>query len=173
MLPFDCVTSKTVPVDGYIRAQIDYCVHVLSSLRKGKVDAGFPKKTIIEEREVNKMKRPVKRWLFWTPRVLCIGFAVFISLFALDVFQEGAGFWRTMAALGMHLIPAGIVLVLLALAWRWEWVGGIVLIGMGGWYISDNLNRPGWCLLIAGPAILIGILFLLNWHYRDQLRAQL
>ena len=44
------------------------------------------------------MKRPVKRTLFWAPRILCILFAVFVSLFALDVFGEGYGFWETILA---------------------------------------------------------------------------
>jgi hypothetical protein len=34
------------------------------------------------------MKRPVKRLLFWAPRILCILFAAFVSLFALDVFDQ-------------------------------------------------------------------------------------
>ena len=36
------------------------------------------------------MKTTPKRLLFWTPRILCLLFAGFISLFALDVF-EGQG----------------------------------------------------------------------------------
>jgi len=33
------------------------------------------------------MNRPVKKLIFWTPRVLCILSALFLSLFALDVFS--------------------------------------------------------------------------------------
>ena len=64
------------------------------------------------------MKKPVKRVVFWTPRILCILFAVFVSLFALDVFGEGYDFWETIVALVMHLIPTGIILISLAIAWR-------------------------------------------------------
>jgi hypothetical protein len=39
------------------------------------------------------MKGPVRRLLFWSPRVLCVAFAIFLSLFALDVFSEGLGVW--------------------------------------------------------------------------------
>ena len=39
--------------------------------------------------EVTIMEESVKRLLFWTPRILCIAFAFFVSLLALDVFGEG------------------------------------------------------------------------------------
>ena len=57
------------------------------------------------------MNKPTKRLLFWTPRIMCILFAVFVSLFAFDVFGEGYGFWKTLLALLMHLIPTGIILI--------------------------------------------------------------
>jgi APA family basic amino acid/polyamine antiporter len=58
-----------------------------------------------------------KKLLYWTPRGLCLAFALFLSLFAMDVFGEGLGFWRTLFALFMHLIPVFVVLLILALAW--------------------------------------------------------
>jgi uncharacterized membrane protein len=51
-----------------------------------------------------------KRLLFWTPRAICIAFAIFLSLFALDVLSEGYGFWKTLLALLIHLVPVYIVL---------------------------------------------------------------
>ena len=71
------------------------------------------------------MEIPWKPLLFWTPRVLCLLFAVFLSLFALDVFNEGYGFWKTILALFMHLVPTSIVLAVLAISWRWEWAGAL------------------------------------------------
>ena len=35
------------------------------------------------------MTRRTKRWLFWAPRVLGVLFALFVGMFALDVFSEG------------------------------------------------------------------------------------
>ena len=66
-----------------------------------------------------------KRLLFWTPRALAIVFIAFLSLFALDVFGEGYGFWQTLLALVIHLIPTWILIALLILAWRWEWIGAV------------------------------------------------
>ena len=118
------------------------------------------------------MKRPVKRTLFWAPRILCILFAVFVSLFALDVFGEGYGFWETILALLIHLIPTAIILIVLAIAWRWEWLGGILFIGFGVFYILDSPEFH-WSvyLVISGPLFLVGVLFLVNWLYRGELRA--
>ena len=123
------------------------------------------------------MIRPSKQLLFWTPRILGILFALFLSMFALDVFGEGYGFWGTLLALFMHLIPVYVLLIGLALAWRWEWAGALVFIGFGAWYLVISwgpfpliANLIG-ALPIAGPALLIGILFLIGWLYKPQLQA--
>ncbi|MGQ0603506.1 MAG: DUF7670 domain-containing protein [Anaerolineales bacterium] len=62
------------------------------------------------------MTSPMEKLLFWIPRILTILFAGFVSLFALDVFVEGYGFWETLLALLMHLIPTGLILLSLAIA---------------------------------------------------------
>ena len=117
------------------------------------------------------MNGPVKRLLFWTPRVLCIVFALFISLFALDVFGESYGFWKTVLALMIHLIPTVVIVAVLAVSWRWEWIGGILYILFGALYIVEVWGRFQWVtyLAISGPLFLIGVLFLINWFYRDEL----
>ena len=119
------------------------------------------------------MSVPVKRVVFWTPRILCLLFAAFISLFALDVFGAGYGFWETIVALLIHLIPTGIILIALAAAWRWEWFGAILFIALGGWYLIMAWGKFAWStyLLIAGPSFLIGALFLFNWLSRAELRS--
>jgi hypothetical protein len=114
------------------------------------------------------MKTPANRFLYWTPRILCLLFAGFISLFALDVFQENHGFWNTALALMVHLIPTAILLILLALAWRWEWLGSLFFPGLGAFYIIAFWGRFPWAtyLIIAGPLVLVGVLFLLGWLWR-------
>jgi len=121
------------------------------------------------------MERPAKRLLYWTPRVLCILFAAFISIFAADVFSEGRGFWQTALALLMHLIPTFFIVAVLIVSWRREWIGGILFILLGALYIVWAWNKPfaKWdvFLMIAGPPVLTGVLFLLNWQYRGELRT--
>jgi hypothetical protein len=55
------------------------------------------------------MKAGNKKLLTWLPRIPGMLFAVFISLFALDVFSEEKGFLQTLIALLMHLIPTFII----------------------------------------------------------------
>jgi len=119
------------------------------------------------------MKRSVKRLLFWAPRILCVLFAAFVSLFALDVFDQGYGFWETVLALLVHLIPTGIILVVLVISWRWEWVGGVLFTALGALYLVMFRGRFHWSayLTISGPLFLVGVLFLVNWLYRTELRA--
>jgi hypothetical protein len=117
-------------------------------------------------------RSPAQQLLYWTPRALCIAFAVFISLFAMDVFNEGLGFWGTSLALLMHLIPTFLLVAVLALSWRREWVGGILFIALAVVWAWSKPHAGLWTfLLIAGPLVLIGALFLLNWYYRGELRG--
>ena len=120
------------------------------------------------------MKTSTKRRLFWTPRILCLLFVAFISLFALDVFGENQGFWKTALALLIHLIPTGILLVILAAAWRWEWIGGLLFPALGIFYIAAFWGRFHWSvyLLFSGSLFLLGALFLLGWQHRAELRAK-
>ncbi|MFI5174687.1 MAG: hypothetical protein ACHQKY_07515 [Terriglobia bacterium] len=119
------------------------------------------------------MNRPMERLLFWTPRILCILFALFISLFALDVFNEGYGFWKTLLALLIHLIPTGVILIVLAISWRWEWVGGILFPACGLFYLEKVWGRFHWSayLIISGPMFLVGVLFLINWYYKARVQT--
>ncbi len=114
---------------------------------------------------------PWKPLLFWTPRILCLLFAVFLSMFALDVFNEGLGFWKTILALLIHLIPTWIVLVVLAISWRWEWVGALAFAGVGTWYVVSTWGRMHWSAyaLISGPLFLLAAMFLIDWAYRMRL----
>jgi hypothetical protein len=95
--------------------------------------------------------------------------AILASLFALDVFGEGYGFWETIGALAMHLIPTLVILIVLGIAWRWEWTGGFLFVALGVLYITlfwEPSNLPAY-LLISGPLFLAGFLFLLDGYYRS------
>jgi hypothetical protein len=119
------------------------------------------------------MGQPLKQILFWTPRILGILFALFVSIFALDVFGVGYSFWETIVALFMHLIPVFLLLIGLAIAWRWEWVGAVVFLGFSVWYLITFGGQFPWSvyLLMVGPPLLIGMLFLFNWLYKPKLQA--
>jgi hypothetical protein len=122
------------------------------------------------------MKVPSKRILYWTPRILGILFALFVSIFALDVFGAGYSFWETIVALFMHLIPVYLLLIALAIAWRWERFGALLYITLAIWYLVMAWDQGSvvetlmqlWP--IALPPIVIGLLFILDWLYQPALR---
>jgi hypothetical protein len=119
------------------------------------------------------MKASLKRILVWTPRILGILFALFVSIFALDVFGAGYGFWETILALMIHLAPVFVLLIGLAIAWRWEWVGAVVFLGFSVWYFVVFGGQFPWSVyaMMAGPPLLVGVLFLIDWLYRAELRT--
>ena len=118
-----------------------------------------------------------RRALFWAPRALSIAFILFISLFALDAFSEGRGFWGALLAFGIHLVPSLVLLSALVVAWRWEWVGAGFYAVIGALYILfvvpraiPSATKAVWILTVAGPAFVIAALFLMNWLKRSELR---
>ena len=121
-----------------------------------------------------------RRALFWAPRALSIAVIAFVSLFALDVFGGNLGFWQTALALIMHLIPVFVLIAALILAWRWEWIGAAIYAAAGLLYIAWAVLTPRsvpsavrliGILAIAGPALAIAVLFLVNWLKRGELQA--
>ena len=125
------------------------------------------------------MKKKISKFVRWTPRILSIAFILFLMLFSLDIFDMKLGFWGTIAGLFMHNIPALFLLIILIISWKHEIVGGIVFILAGILYIARLLmtilmNPPpqwymlSWSLTIAGPAFLIGILFLIGWFKKKK-----
>ena len=118
-----------------------------------------------------------RRLLFWSPRLLGITFAVFLSSFALDVFGEGYGFGRTILALAIHLIPTGIFLLALGLACRFEGVGAGLFAILALFLLLANAGRSrtaslGVALFLSGPLFLLAALFLANWVKRAALRER-
>ena len=104
-----------------------------------------------------------RRALFWTPRILFHRFIAFVSLFALDVFSEGLGFWQTAQALMLHLIPSFVhrgAGSRLAVGVDWNsalWRRRLLYIW---WVVSMSRPVPPairliWALTIAAPALVI------------------
>ena len=120
------------------------------------------------------MNTPLKKTLFWTPRITGILFVLFISLFAFDVFEEGLSFWGTLLALFMHLLPSILLAIAIYVAWKREWVGAALFIGWAIWYVVSFRDRDfPWITyaIIAGIPTVIGLLFLADWIWRKQIRT--
>ena len=116
----------------------------------------------------------INKWaLYWAPRVLGIAFAVFISIFALDVFSENLPFGKQLFAFAIHLLPTAVIVIVVAFSWKREWLDGAGFIALGLLYMGmTRLRYPVWAyVFISGPAFLIGLLFLANWLLRRKLRT--
>jgi hypothetical protein len=114
------------------------------------------------------MTTNTQRIIFWSPRVLCILLALFLSVFALDVFSEGYGVGETMLALFMHLLPTLLLMITLIISWRWEWVGAIVFNALGLFLL---ISSGGESWFISVPLFLVGILFLVSWMITRRLKT--
>ncbi len=100
--------------------------------------------------------------LYWASRVLGVLVIIFISLFALDIFGQGYSFWQTVAGLLVHLIPSFALIITLLIAWKQERIGGVIYILLGLYYFYSMHDRILFKLPIAGPLLLLGILFLVQ-----------
>lgn len=116
-----------------------------------------------------------KKILYLSPRILSILYICFLTLFSLDVFEPGMSAGEVALGLFMHNIPSIIMIVLLVIAWRKEIVGAVGYFCAGLLYIGFlifNAVNSGlqwhlvilWIIIIAVPALLIGILFFINWE---------
>ena len=96
-------------------------------------------------------------------RILAILFAVFISIFALDVFEEGVPIGQILIALFIHLIPTFIILLITWAAWKRPLVGAILfpLLGLFYFRLAQGQDLIAY-LLVAGPPFLISLLFLIS-----------
>ena len=122
---------------------------------------------------INNMEKKINKFIYWTPRILSIIFICFLALFSLDVISPELSFWQIVVGLFMHNIPVFILLIVLLISWKHEIVGGVVFILAGTLYVvmmlmnilrnSFEWYMASWILTIAGPAFLIGILFIINW----------
>lgn len=119
------------------------------------------------------MNTNLKKTLFWTPRIGGILFVLFISLFALDIFEMQLGFWGTIVGLFMHLIPSILLAIAIFLAWKWEWIGAVLFAGWAIFYIA-TVRGFHWSVyaLIAGIPLLVGALFLVDWIYRKEIHTR-
>jgi len=104
--------------------------------------------------------------LFWTPRILAIAFIIFISLFALDVFDMGYKGWELFIALFMHLTPSIGLIIALVVAWKRELLGGILFLGLGIFmaykFFGFAPRSFPVVMMILAPVFVIGIMFVIN-----------
>lgn len=119
------------------------------------------------------MRETSNRLIYWTPRILCILFAAFLSIFALDAFDTPGGLPQVILAFATHMIPTALVLIGLAIVWRHEWIGTIIFPLLAVVHFAMMGGRLHWSayVVIEGPLLFMGVLFLLSWRNRTALKA--
>jgi len=100
----------------------------------------------------------------WSARILAVLYALFLSIFALDVFGEGFGFFDTLLALVMHLIPSILIATIIILAWRRELIGAIVFASLALVYCIWSWPRFDWMAAIAAPLLLASGFYYISWR---------
>ncbi|MEJ2384562.1 MAG: hypothetical protein P8Y54_09195 [Xanthomonadales bacterium] len=106
--------------------------------------------------------------MLWLPRILLILFALFLTVFSLDVFREGLGAGDIAVGLAIHNIPTFLLLILVAAAWRREWLGALGCIVFAVLYLAWAVTRlaPVSYLPIALPLFLIAAVYAVSWRRR-------
>jgi hypothetical protein len=100
-----------------------------------------------------------RKIIYWLPRILGIGFILFISLFALDIFSEYSG-WDVVLPLFMHLLPSFVLFGVIIVAWKHERLGGFIFLTIGFFMLILSRFES---VIISIPAIILGTLFLISW----------
>ena len=111
------------------------------------------------------------RALLWTPRVLALLLGAYLSLFALDAFDGGAGIVRSLPAFGVHLTPVIVLLLVVIVGWRWGWVGALAFACVAVLYAFWARTHPTWIAAISGPLLLVAILYLQGWMHHGELHG--
>ena len=110
------------------------------------------------------MTTTTRRLAFWAPRIIGILVSLFMGVFALDAFGPGKPLADALLDFAIHLLPALLLLTVVAASWRREWIGALTFIGLAVVYATTMARgRIDWMLLIAGPLLLVGMLFLASW----------
>lgn len=111
-----------------------------------------------------------RKVLVWAPRLLLIGFALFLVIFSFDVFEQGKSAMETAIAFVIHNIPSMVLGLLVFVAWRREWVGALVCPLLAVAYIVWGWERfpVSVYFVMAGPLVLIAALYAVNWQLRGR-----
>ena len=105
--------------------------------------------------------------VLWAPRIITVILTIFISILAFNRFVPGATRMENSMVFIIGLLPAVIMILVLALAWFYKLAGGITFVILGvvmtilyQWHRADLSF-----LSLASPVIVVGILFILSHFY--------
>lgn len=124
----------------------------------------------LQKRSTGAVSGRIARWVHYLPRIAGILIAVFISLFAMDVFEMEGSFWQLMGAFILHALPALVLLAFVAVAWKWPVVGFVGFTAGALYFLRyvvffDNYSAGNF-LLFTLPLAIVALLFYADWKWR-------
>ncbi len=110
------------------------------------------------------MIRSTNKWLLAATSIGIL-YAFALLVFAADVFSKDQNISQTLIDLVLHFIPTVIVLLLVVIAHQRPLIGSIIFAVNGIVYIITGWDNLHWTahLLIAGPLMLISILYIISY----------
>ena len=110
--------------------------------------------------------------LYWSPRLLSLIVVGIAAKNLADWISPDKGFGENLLSVLVHLIPALLVLGVVALSWRREWIAGTFFVLLGLLRAAKDVAAGSANhLWLATFGVFLGLLFVLNWKYRDELRG--
>ena len=100
--------------------------------------------------------------LRWAPRLLGIGLSVFVGSFALDAFGSDAPIAIQVGDFLQHVMPALALLLVVIVGWRRPLIAGALLLALAISYALWAYKHLSWVVVISGPIMLVGVLFILS-----------
>ena len=98
------------------------------------------------------------------PRILGVGLAAFLTLFAFDSFDEVLPLPLAILGVVLHLLPSAIVLVLVGIGSHWPFAGAMGFFGVAALYAyAVPQGRADWIAAVSGPLMIVGAAFLWSW----------
>jgi len=126
-----------------------------------------------QRRSQGQISRRLSKFIYFMPRIAGIVVALFVGMFALDVFSEGNSPWEMLGAFLVHASPAIVMAIGVALAWRRPQIGFVVFLVAAIFFLGFGIRRPenliGIVLGISGPMAVIAMLFWADWKWQKEL----
>jgi len=105
--------------------------------------------------------------MLWSPRIAGLALSVFLAAFALDAF-DGRSFVAALPGFALHLLPAALVLAIVAVSWRLPLAGAVTFPLLAVGYAFLARGHLDWVAVIGGPLVVLGVLFLLSWRAHER-----
>jgi isopentenyl-diphosphate Delta-isomerase len=114
-----------------------------------------------------------KKILFYVPRILAALYAIFLSLFSLDVFSEDGEWYNLLIGFIIHMFPALAVLMCLLIAHKRQVVGSFLFASLAVFYMIIANNEMHWILFLVIPFPLLVIAGIFLWEVLSKEKIEL